>query len=231
MLFSVHMFSQNLQVHYDVRHTLDPKVNPTNFPSFTFEYFKNIDTVGAGSFLFKIQADLKGKNNNAGQIFTQLSQTLRFWKPKVYMSLNYSGGIGVTPDSYGFYLSNSFAVGVSIPFQWKGAWISTSLLYRYNAFDKPSHDPQLIFYFGRGFFNYKLFAGGSFVGWTENRNQGTVDTQGFHGKKVAFFGDPQLWIKVRGGFSVGTRINVFYHLITPNNHVQLYPTIGTKVQF
>jgi len=231
LLLSIPVFSQNLQLHYDVRHTIDPKVNPTNFPSFTFEYFKNIDTVGTGSFLFKIQADLKGRNNNPGQIFTQLSQTLRFWKPKVYISLNYSGGIGVTPDSYGFYLSNSYAVGVSIPFQWKGAWISTALLYRYNAFDKPSQDPQLIFYFGRGFFNYTLFVGGSFVGWTENRNQGTVDTQAFHGKKVAFFGDPQVWVKLKGGFSVGTRINVFYHLITAGDHVQLYPTIGTKLQF
>jgi len=224
-------FSQNLQLHYDVRHTLDPTVNPNNFPSFTFEYFKNIDTVGTGSFLFKIQADMKGRDNNPGQIFTQLTQTLRFWKPNLYLSLNYSGGLGVTPNSYGFYLSNAYAVGISMPFQWKGAWISTALLYRYNAFDKPSQDPQLIFYFGRGFFNYKIFVGGSFVGWTENLNHGNADTQAFHGKKVAFFGDPQVWIKIKGGFSIGTRINVFYHLITVNDKVQFYPTIGTKFQF
>ena len=87
------------------------------------------------------------------------------------------------------------------------------------------------FYFGRGFFNYKLFVGGSFVAWTENRNQGTADTQSLHGKKAAFFGDPQVWIKVKGGFSVGSRINVFYHLITADDKVQLYPTIGTKFQF
>jgi hypothetical protein len=231
LLHSAWVFSQNFQLHYDFRHSIDSKVNPRNFPTFSFEYFKNIDTVGTGSFLIKIQADLKGQNNNIGQVFTQISQSLRFWKPKVYLSLTYSGGAGVTPTSYGFYLTNSFGVGVSYPFQWKGAWLSTNLLCRYNAFNKPSYDPQFTFYFGRGFLNYKIFTAGSFVFWTENRNQGNEFTKDMRGKKLSFFGDPQIWIKVKGAFSVGTRINVYYHLITADNKIQLYPTVGTKIQF
>ena len=39
--------------------------------------------------------------------------------------------------------------------------------------------------------------------WTENRNQGNDYTRDFKGKKFAFFGDPQLWIKIKNGFSVG----------------------------
>lgn len=225
------VFSQNVQLHYDLRHTTDPGANPKNFPSLTFEYFKNIDTVGTGSFLFKMQADLKGKNNNPGQIFTQISQSLRFWKPKIYFSLGYSGGLGVTPTSFGFYIVNSFSAGVSYSTRWKGAFITTNLLYRYNAFDAPSFDPQFTFYFGRGFFNYRIFAGGSFVFWTENRNQGNEFTRHMSGKKVSFFGDPQVWIKVKGGLSLGSRINVFYHTLTDENRIQLYPTVGMKYQF
>ena len=231
LLVSSVAFSQNLQVHYDIRHSLDSKVNPRNFPSFSFEYFKSIDTVGTGSFLLKVQADLKGENHNVGQVFTQLSQSLRFWKPKVYLSLTYSGGLGIAPGSYGFYLSNAFGVGVSYPFQWKGAWLATNLVVRYNAFDKPSYDPQFTFYFGKGFFNYKIFVAGSFVFWSENRNQGTEYTQQFSGKKFAFFGDPQIWFKIKGELSAGTRVNVFYHLITDDNKVQVYPTFGLKYQF
>jgi len=228
---SIPAFSQNLQFHYDFRHSFDPKLNPMNFPSFSFEYFKNVDTLGTGSFLFKIQADLKGKNNNMGQVYTQLSQTLRFWKPKIYLSITYTGGLGVTPNSYGFYLYNSFGLGIAYPFQWKGAWLSASLSYRYNAYEKPSHDPQFIFYFGRGLFNYKIWTAGSIVSWTENRDQGIDYTKDFTGKKFCFFGDPQIWLNVAKGFSIGTRINLYYHLLTIDDRLQVYPTLGTKYQF
>ncbi len=231
LLISQGGFSQNLQIHYDFRHTLDPTLNPNNFPSFSFEFFREIDSAGSGSFLFKMQADLKGQASNVGQVFTQVTQTLRFWKPKVYLSLNYSGGLGVSPDGYGFYLSNAFATGVSYPFQWKGAWFSTQALFRYNAFKQPSYDVQGVFYFGKGFWNYRVFAGGSFVFWTENRDQGIEYTQHLHGKKLAFFGDPQVWVKIRGAFSVGTRINVYYNLLGGDRQLQVYPTVGTKIQF
>jgi hypothetical protein len=237
VLFSVFIaysgiaFSQNLQLHYDFRHTIDPGMNARNYPCFSFEYFKNIDTSGTGSFLMKLQADLNGKNNNIGQVYTQLSQSLRFWKPKIYLSLNFSGGLGVTPEAFGYYLAGSYGLGISCPFQWKGAWLATSLIVRYTAFDLPSYDPQLTVYFGRGFFNYKLFTSGSFVFWTQNKDQGIEFTEGQYGKKFAFFGDPQLWFKLKNNLSAGTRINVYYHIYTMKNRVQLYPTIGLKYQF
>jgi len=223
--------AQNLQLHYDFRHSVEPARNNRNFPSFSFEYFKQLDTIGTGSFLFKMQADMQGDRNNLGQVFTQLSQSLRFWKPKLYLTLNYSGGIGLGAGSFGFCITNSFGLGISYPVQWKGAWLSANVVYRYNAFDKASYDPQLTCYFGKGIRDYKIFVAGSFVFWTENRNQGNEYTQGMHGKKFAFFGDPQIWIKLLKGFSIGSRVNVLYHLITVDDKVQLYPTIGTKYQF
>ncbi|RDC64436.1 DUF5020 family protein [Adhaeribacter pallidiroseus] len=230
-LFYIPVTSQNLQLHYDFRHTVDPKLNAVNFPTLSFEYFKDIDTVGTGSFLLKFQADFKGKKNNVAQAFTQISQSLRFWKPKVYLYLNYSGGLGLTPDAYGFYLPNAWAVGVSYPFQWKGAWFATNVAARYNAFDKPSYDPQFTFYFGKGFRNYSIFLAGSFVAWTENQNQGNDYTRHLTGKKFAFFGDPQIWFRVKNKFSAGSKFNIYYHLISSSNSVQLYPTLGTKYQF
>ncbi|MGI4862799.1 MAG: DUF5020 family protein [Janthinobacterium lividum] len=225
------LLAQNLQLHYDLRHTLDPDATPSNFTSLTFEYFKNIDTLNHGAFLFKLQADLTGQLHNQGQLYTQLTQTLRYWKPKVQLALNYTAGLGVTPDGYGYYLTSTLGAGLAYPFQWKGAFLSVNALYRYTAFKRPSYDPQLTFYFGRGFFHYKLFAAGSLVGWTENRNQGTPETSQLSGKKVAFFGDPQLWFTVCKGLAVGSRVNVYYHLLSTEDRVQLYPTLGVKHQF
>jgi len=221
--------AQKLQLHYDIRHSLDPEINDKNFPSLSFEYFKNIDSLG--SFQFKLQSDLKGENSNVGQTFLQVSQSIKFWKPNIYFSLNYSGGLGIVPPSYGYYLTNGFGFGISYPFNWKGAWLSLNAQYRYTAFKAPSHDMQVTFYFGKGFFDYKLLVQGSIVGWTQNRNQGNEYTSGLKGKKFAFFGDPQIWYKVKGGFSVGSRANLFYNLIGEENSFKIYPTIGSQYEF
>ena len=231
VLFSIECFGQNLQIHYDFRHSVDPNLNSKNFPGFVFEYFKDLDTLGTGSFMLKLQTDFNGNKSNVGQVFTQISQSIKFWKPKIYFSANYSGGLGVTPDSYGYYIANSFGIGVAYPFQWRGAWVATSLLFRYNSFEKPSYDPQFTFYFGRGFLNYRIFTDGSFVCWTENRNRGDNYTASLKGKKFAFFGDPKIWIKVNAGFSMGTKFNVFYNLLGGEGKIQIYPTIGAKYQF
>jgi hypothetical protein len=223
--------SQDLQLHYDFRHTIDPEMNSRNFPVLSFEYFKNIDTVETGSFLFKINAQLNGKNSNVGQVYAQVSQTLRFWKPKIFLYLNYSGGLGVTSASFGYYLYNSFSIGMAYPVQWKGAWIATSLSLRITVFDQPSYDPQLNLYFGKGYLNYKIFIAGSFIFWTQNNNQGNDYTKDFEGKKFVFFGDPQIWFRIVKGFSAGTRINVYYNLLGEGNQLQLYPTLGLKYQF
>lgn len=231
LLLSLTGLSQSLQLRYDLRHWTDPSLNPENFPALSFEYFKNIDTLGSGSFLLKFDAQLDGRKNNIGQTFTQITQTIKFWKPKIYLSFTYSGGLGVTTSSYGYYISNSFGIGPAYTFQWKGAWISTGLFFRYSAFDKPSYDSQLNVYFGKGYFNYRLFTAGSFVFWTENRNRGDENTSGFKGKKFAFYGDPQLWIKIKKGLSAGSRVSVYYHVLSTDNRIQFYPSLGLKYQF
>lgn len=231
LFISLQCFSQNLQLHYEFRHSLDPKLTAKNYLSFSFEYFKLIDTMGTGSFLLKVQGDLNGRHGNIGQVFTQVSQSLRFWKPKIFVYLNYSGGLGVTASGFGFHIPGGYGIGLSYPFQWKGAWLAANVLFRYNAFDRPSYDPQFTFYFGKGISNYRFFVAGSFVFWTENRNRGEAFTQNMKGKKFAFFGDPQFWVNIKGGFSAGTRINVFHHILTDGNQIQFYPTLGLKYQF
>ncbi len=106
-------------------------------------------------------------------------------------------------------------------------WANSSGL----LFNPLSDELRACIIIGKGFFNYRLFTGGSFVFWTENRNQGNELTKDLKGKKFAFFGDPQIWIKVKNGFSVGSRINVFYHLLTADDRIQIYPAVGLKFQF
>jgi hypothetical protein len=231
LLFTTTTNAQDIQFHYDFRHSVDPKLNPKNFPMISFQYFKAIDTSSTGSFLLKVQSFLSGEKGNTGQVFFQVSQTLKFWKPKIYLSAGYNGGLGIAPPSYGYYLNNTFGLGAARPFQWKKAFFSTSLLYRYSAFNKASFDPQLTLYIGRGFLNYKLFFEGSFVFFTENRNIGVEYTKHLNGKKFAFYGDPQIWFRVKNNLSAGTRLSVYYHLLNNGNQIQAYPTLGIKYKF
>jgi hypothetical protein len=226
LVCSIPLFSQNLQFYYDFRHSLDPKLNPKNYPSLYFEYFKGGDS---GSFLIKVQNDFTGQGHNIGQHFIQASETFRFWNPKIFLALQYSGGLGIAePGNYGYFITNAFSVGVSKPYQWKGAWFNAEVFYTYNTYARPSQDPLGSFYWGKGFFQYKIEFAGDLEIWTLNKNLGDDTTAGLSGKRFYFFGEPQIWFKLNKQFSIGSKINLYYHVLNINNIFQVYPTIAAK---
>jgi hypothetical protein len=225
------LFAQTLQLHYDFRHTVDPSHNSMNFPTIYFEYFKQKDTA-SGSFFMKMENDLNGQNHNIGKFYTQLTQSFKFWKPKVYAQVQYSGGLGISePGSYPYYIANAFSVGPVYPFQWKGAWFSTALSYTYNAFKKPSNDFLYSFYWGRGFWNYKVEFSGDVELYSMNRNTGDSFTSNLGGKSIAFFGEPQVWFRIHKGFALGSKINLYYHVLTNEDLFQVYPTLAVRFKF
>ncbi|HEV8283972.1 MAG TPA: DUF5020 family protein [Chitinophagaceae bacterium] len=236
-IIPVFTLSQQLQLHYDLRHSVDPMHNAKNFPSLYFEYFKTLDSgssfIKPGSFLLKVQMDFTGERNNMGQYYMQVSQAFRFWRPKVFLQLQYSGGLGIAePGAYGYYLINAFSVGVAYPFSWQNkAFFNVYSSYKYTAYKKTSHDIIAAFYWLRFFSNYKISFAGNLVAWTENRNHGDAFTVDRKGKKFSLFGDPQLFFSLHKGFSVGSKATLYYHVITEDNRIQVYPTIAMKYQF
>ena len=229
-MFPSMLFSQSLQLHYDFRHTLDPLHNSMNFPTIYFEYFKAKDT--SGSFFIKTESDLNGANHNIGKFYTQVSQSFKFWNPKIYVQVQYSGGLGIAePGSYGYYITNALSLGAVYPFQWKAAWFSTSLFYTYNAFKKPSHDFLYSLYWGRGFWTYKFEFSGDIELYTMNKNTGDSFTSNLSGKTVAFFAEPQVWFKIHNGFALGSKINIYYHVLNTENLLQAYPTLAARFKF
>jgi hypothetical protein len=221
--------AQNLQLHYDARHSLDPKRNPRNFPTLYFEYFKSKDS---GSFLIKTQADFIGDRNNIGKFYMQVSHSFRFWKPKIFLQLEYSGGLGIAePGAYGYYINNAFSLGIAHPFQWKGAFLNAYACYTYSPFKKASHDVLYSFYWFKGFFNYKLEFAGDFSIWTRNKNRGDEYTMHLSGKRFYFFAEPQFWFNLDKKTALGTRINMYYHVYMDDNIFQAYPTLAIKYKY
>jgi hypothetical protein len=223
--------AQELQLHYDFRHSVDPSLNNKNFPWINFKFFKKLDTLGTGDFLFEIQTYLNGKKGNIGQSFIQAAQNIKFWKAPVYLYLYYSGGLGATTTSFGYYIANSYSIGATYPLTFAKTWFSFSLLYRYSALDKPSHDPQVNIYVGGGEFNYKLMYSCTLVFWAPDKDNGLPQNAGKRGKSVSMFSDPQVWYGLGRGVAVGSRVSLYYHVLDDDDRLMAYPTIGLKKSF
>jgi hypothetical protein len=220
-----------MQLHYDLRHSVDPKINDRNFLFLNFNYYKELDSLRSGNFLFQVQSQLDGKKSNISQTFIQMSTNVKFWTPKVYLSLYFSGGLGVSASSFGYYIANAYGLGISYPLIFAKTWFNFGLLYRYSATVKPSSDPQFNFYIGGGLFNYKLMYGGSIVFWAPDKDNGLPENLGRRGKKLCFFGDPQLWYGIGKDYSVGTKVSISYYAINDENRIMFYPTVGLKRKF
>jgi hypothetical protein len=227
------LFSQSIQLHYDMRHTVDPKRSAKNFPTLYFEYFKNYDSgnsvIKPGSFLLQMHADFTGEKNNMGQFYMQVSQTLKCWKPNFFLNLQYSGGLGVTePKQYSFYITNTYCAGIAYPFKWGNAYMTTVLNYKYVAYSKGTNDFLYTLYWWKGLWNYKAEVAGDFSLWTENKDHGDELTTGLHGKRFFFFAEPQFWYNLSKILSVGSKVNMYYHVLMNDNSLQVYPTVSVR---
>lgn len=227
--------AQNLQLHYDLRHTVSPATNPKNFPTLYFEFWKIRDSgshrIKPGDFLLKTEADLQGSAGNIGKFFMQVSQSFRAWTPRIFLQFQYSGGGGITePKQYSYYITNTYQAGAEVPFRWKQAFLTAVLDYKYVSYAKPTSDPLLTLYWYRGFFHYKLEFAGDFSVWTENRNHGDETTTGQKGKQGFFFAEPQIWFNATKTLSIGSKLNCYYHVNTPADTFQAYPTLAARIK-
>jgi hypothetical protein len=220
--------AQDLQLHYDWRHTVDPRNNPRDFPALTFKSFK---TLGFGSFLLKLEANLDGTQHNVSEGYMEVTQTLRFWKAPVYAHLEYTGGLGVFDGAAGgYYLDNAYLMGAAYPFQWQGGWGNASLAYKHTNFPRASHDPQASLYWGRGFRQRWAFSSTA-VAWTQNRNHGDDFTASLTGKHESFLIENELWWRAAGLVSVGSEVRVSRNVFATDGRLLVYPTLGLRYQF
>jgi hypothetical protein len=219
---------QDLQLHYDWRHTIDPRNNARDFPTLTFKTFKALEF---GSFLLKLEANLDGVHHNVSKGYLEVTQTVRFWKAPVYALAEYTGGLGLFNDaSGGFYIANAYLVGAAYPFKLNGSWGNVSLAYKHTNFPRTSHDPQATLYWGRPLGKRWAFASTG-VFWTQNRNQGDDFTRSLSGKRDAFLIENEFWWRAVGLVSVGSEIRVSRNVYATDGRLLVYPTLGVRYLF
>jgi hypothetical protein len=220
--------AQDLQLHYDWRHTIDPRNNPRDFPALTFKSFK---AMGFGSFLLKLEANLDGAQHNVSKGYVEVSQTLRFWKAPVFALAEYTGGLGLFDGGGGGYsIANAYIIGAAYPFQWNGGWANVSLGYKHTNFQRASHDPQMTLYWGRPLGRRWAFASTGVL-WTQSQNQGDDFTAKLSGKRASFLLENEIWWRAVGPVSVGSEVRVSRNVYATDGRLLVYPTLGVRYLF
>lgn len=220
--------AQDLQLHYDWRHTVDPRTNARDFPILTFKSFK---ALGFGSFLLKLEMNLDGTRHNVSKGYLEVSQSLRFWTAPVYAVAQYSGGLGLFDDAGGgYYIANAYSVGAARPFQWNGGWASVALAYKHSNLPRASRDPQVTLYWGRPLGGRWAFASTGVL-WTQNRNRGDGATAGESGKRPSFLFQNEIWWRAAGPISLGSEVRVSRNVYAADGRLLVYPTVGVRYLF
>ena len=223
----------NVDLLYDVRHTTDPHNNANNFPVVELKLFF---PRSFGSFLMKEEIDLDGTHHNVSQTYTELSQSIKLgsatlWGKPVFAHLGYSGGLGLFGNARGgFYIANSYNVGLEYPFQVLNAFCNVSVAARYTSSAKPGYDPMMTLYVGRYFPKQKLLFANSLEAWTTARDQGGAETQ--HGGKFTSWElESELWYKAGLDFSVGTYVRTTRNVYALTDRWVVYPSVGVRYSF
>lgn len=220
--------AQELQLHYDWRHTVDPRNNARDFPALTFKTFK---ALGFGSFLLKLEADLNGTQHNVSKGYFEVSQTLRFWNAPVFALGEFTGGLGVFDGgSGGYYIESAYLAGAAYPFQWQGGFANVSLAYKHTNFPQASRDAQATLYWGRPFRQRWAFASTG-VFSTQNRNHGDEFTAGMTGKRWPFLIENELWWRAVGLVWLGSEVRISRDVYATDGRFLIYPTLGIRYLF
>lgn len=214
--------AQNLQLHFDPRHTFYGSDVPTasqNYLTATFEMFKP-DQWGS-TFMF-VDFDLNNSKKNIGLVYAEIAREFKIGDFPLMPHLEFNGGLG-----NGFSIPSSYMAGFGYPFQLGNFFMSTYVAYKLNAFQEVSNDAQWTVTWNATVAGGKLSLAGFLDLWSENKDHTGAES----GKKLIMLSEPQLWYNFTPNFALGTEVELSYNFVVGPNHFYAIPTLATKWNF
>ncbi|MDD2314825.1 MAG: DUF5020 family protein [Proteiniphilum sp.] len=214
--------AQNLQLHFDPRHTFYGSDVPTasqNYLTATFEMFKP-DQWGS-TFMF-VDFDLNNSKKNIGLVYAEIAREFKIGDFPLMPHLEFNGGLG-----NGFSIPSSYMAGFGYPFQLGNFFMSTYVAYKLNAFQEVSNDAQWTVTWNATVADGKLSLAGFLDLWSENKDHTGAES----GKKLIMLSEPQLWYNFTPNFALGTEVELSYNFVVGPNHFYAIPTLATKWNF
>jgi len=222
--------AQNLQLHFDPRHTLcGNDVAPVNYLTGTFEMFKP-DRWGT-TFMF-VDFDFNFDKRNIGLVYGEIAREFIIGNFPLRPHIEYNGGLGlVRGTSASYSIPSSYLAGFGYPFRLGNFFMGTYVAYKLNAFPKNSHDVQWTVTWTANLLKNKLSLGGFMDLWTENKNlTGEGDLTG---KRLILLSEPQIWYNLTSHFSAGSEIELSYNFVNKftESRFRALPTLAAKWNF
>ncbi len=214
--------AQNLQLHFDPRHTFYGSDVPTasqNYLTATFEMFKP-DQWGS-TFMF-VDFDLNNSKKNIGLVYAEIAREFKIGDFPLMPHLEFNGGLG-----NGFSIPSSYMAGFGYPFQLGNFFMSTYVAYKLNAFQEVSNDAQWTVTWNATVAGGKLSLAGFLDLWSENKDHTGAES----GKKLIMLSEPQIWYNFTPNFALGTEVELSYNFVVGPNHFYAIPTLATKWNF
>lgn len=214
--------AQNLQLHFDPRHTFYGSDVPTasqNYLTATFEMFKP-DQWGS-TFMF-VDFDLNNSKKNIGLVYAEIAREFKIGDFPLMPHLEFNGGLG-----NGFSIPSSYMAGFGYPFQLGNFFMSTYVAYKLNAFQEVSNDAQWTVTWNATVADGKLSLAGFLDLWSENKDHTGAES----GKKLIMLSEPQIWYNFTPNFALGTEVELSYNFVVGPNHFYAIPTLATKWNF
>jgi len=214
--------AQNIQLHYDPRHSLHT-LGTRDYLTSTVEMFK---PDAWGSTFFFIDMDYNG-DQGIGGAYWEIARDLRFWKPPVAIHVEYNGGL-----TAGYPFGDAWLLGAAYScndarFN-KG--ISFSINYKYikKTFDNQPHNVQ----FTAVWYLHVARRLLSFTGFADLWRERTAFAD------TVFLAEPQVWLnlnKIKGvarecKLSAGTEVKCSYNFGDMDGFY-IIPTIAVKWTF
>lgn len=225
LVYCAFVSSQNLQLHFDPRHTFHGDYFPRNYLTATFEMFKP-DKWGS-TFMF-VDVDFSQERGNIGLAYTEIARDQKIGKSPVMAHVEFNGGIRKF-ETAGFSIPNAYMVGPSYATRFGKLNFSTYLVYKYNSFEKASHDMQWTGIWNVNLCNDKLTMSGFLDIWTENKH---TEKAGFKsGKRVILLTEPQFWYNVTSNLSFGSEVEISNNFFGGINRPYINPTLAGKWNF
>lgn len=214
--------AQNVQLHYDPRHSLHG-VGARDYLTSTVEMFK---PDAAGSTFFFIDMDYNG-DQGIGGAYWEIARDVRFWQPPVAVHVEYNGGLAA-----GYSFGDAWLLGAAYSCDdaqfTKG--ISFSINYKYirKTWDNQPHNFQLTAAWYLHFARRLL----SFTGFADLWRERTA----YAG--MIFLAEPQLWLNLNGikgvprecKLSAGTEVKCCYNFGGMDGFYVI-PTVAVKWTF
>lgn len=216
---SIAATAQNIQLHYDTRHTMNSANEDRNYITATYEMLK-FDKYGSWFMFIDADFNQDKSNNNLGLMYTEISRTFQLGKCPVQAHIEFNGG----QTKFGV-IENAYLAGAEYPFQLNGLNLSTYIAYKYNNFAKVSHDLQWTGVWDGSILNDKVTLSGFIDVWSENKDR--VNALG--GKKIILMTEPQIWYNViPKKFSIGSEVEITSNFYPYSAGVLIYPTLAVK---